>query len=506
MNMKRLIPCFLLTGTLLLGSCENGQMTDMEGQGTELPDSKYPLDFTAVQTAPERTPQTRVSENTDGMSSKWDGGEVINVQIAGGNPGTYTLDVSGKPTAQNPCYWQNTQPATINAWYSNISGQSTETDAGRTVSLSDQSNGLAYVLKATADNVNYKSGSIELKFHHQLAKVRVKLGGSRADKVGSVWVNNYTSCTVTNGDVSADNKDKNYIQMRRNGEYYEANLVPMQAITASDFIRLNDDTQATVSNITQLEAGNVYTITINVKSAAIPDGETLTEAGTYTMQGSYNKGITINGNGITVILNGVNVSTDNIGINIKSGSPTIQVSGASNTITSSKSAGIYVAPGSTVTIKGDSRNDKLTVKGGNGSPGIGGCETGYTDAESCGNIEITKVQIVAYGSIDGLAGVAPGIGGAGNASCGTITIDNATVYAYGVNDFDYSSPAIGGGYNMLGYKGSFGTITIRNGSEVNVKRGYQTSDYIGYSGGPNNPSTGTIIATIDGTSTVTKLN
>ena len=291
MNIKRLIPCFLLIGSLLFGSCENEQITDMEKPGTELPDGKYPLTFTAVQTAPIATPQTRVSENTDGMSSKWDGGEVIKVQIADGKTGTYTLDDTGKTTAQTPCYWQNTQSATINAWYSNITGQNTDDE---TVDLNNQQNGLAYVLKAgtTAD---YKTSNLELKFQHQLAKVRVKLTGDKANDVTNVHVNNYTSCTVTNGNVTGGSTG--YIPMRKNGEYYEANVVPMETITANDFIRLNDDTKASINGITQLEAGSVYTINIEVsKSELEPDElpDIITE-GEYTISGTGTKTITING-------------------------------------------------------------------------------------------------------------------------------------------------------------------------------------------------------------------
>ena len=70
------------------------------------------------------------------------------------------------------------------------------------------------------------------------------------------------------------------------------------------------------------------------------------EPGTYTMQGTYTQGITIQGDGITVVMDGATVSTSGIGINVQSDA-TIQVQGAGNTITSG-SAGIYVAEGSTV--------------------------------------------------------------------------------------------------------------------------------------------------------------
>ena len=99
--------------------------------------------------------------------------------------------------------------------------------------------------------------------------------------------------------------------------------------------------------------------------------------------------------------------------------------------------------------------------------------------------------------------------GAGSASCGTITIDDATVYSYGIEAFPIgSSSAIGGGFDILENKGSFGAITIRNNSEVYVQRGDSYSDYIGNSGTMYDPATATdgIGATVDETSKVTKLN
>ena len=103
--------------------------------------------------------------------------------------------------------------------------------------------------------------------------------------------------------------------------------------------------------------------------------------------------------------------------------------------------------------------------------------------------------------------VAPGIGGAGCGSCGDVTINDATVYAYGVEATPhFTSSAIGSGISFRDTRGTFGTITIQNGSEVYVQRGNSYSDYIGYSGQRGDSATGAVIATIDATSTVTKLN
>lgn len=428
MNMKRLIPCFLIAGITFFSACEKGQMADMEKQGAELPEGKYPLTFTAVQAAPEGTPQTRVSENTDGMSSHWDGGEVINVQIADGKAGTYTLDEKGKTTAQTPCYWQNTDKATINAWYSNISEQNTETNTDKIVSLSNQSKGLAYVLKATVNDVSYNSQDIELKFRHQLAKVRVNLTGEKANGVTSVQVNNYTSCTVTNGNVSG--KDEGYIQMPKNKDCYEASLVPMNNITANDFIRLNGNTQATINNITELKAGNVYTIEIDVKPAGptpITPGETITE-GEYIMTGTFTEGVTLNGDNINLIVEEANC-TATTAIHVKGGTPTITVKGINNSFTCNNTP-ILLDPGANVIIKGSTSNledSKLTIRTStDNAAGIGSASQ-----STCGDISIAYITLDVYGGTGTYGGAAIGTNGSFGSSCGNITIENSVVYAKG---------------------------------------------------------------------------
>ena len=82
--------------------------------------------------------------------------------------------------------------------------------------------------------------------------------------------------------------------------------------------------------------------------------------------------------------------------------------------------------------------------------------------------------------------VAPGIGSAGNATCGTITIDDATVYAYGgTSTFQYA-PGIGCGYPDEGLPTSIPTVIIKNQSTVHAYRGGNNTDYIGWSGDYNN--------------------
>ena len=113
----------------------------------------------------------------------------------------------------------------------------------------------------------------------------------------------------------------------------------------------------------------------------------------------------------------------------------------------------------------------------------------------------------AYGFFHSNSSLSPGIGGAQDGKCGDITIDDATVYAYGYYGFQHGCPGIGSGYHYLrNQMGTHGTITIKNGSDVYVQRGRDYSDYIGYSGTVDNPASGGIVADVDETSTITKLN
>ena len=148
-------------------------------------------------------------------------------------------------------------------------------------------------------------------------------------------------------------------------------------------------------------------------------------------------------------------------------------------MTSGNGAGIYVAENNTVTITGDSRDDKLTVSGGKGASGIGGYLT-YNTYANCGNISLRHITLTASGSNTSIK-VAPGIGSAGNATCGTITIDDAAVYAHGgTSDYQYA-PGIGCGFPDLGSPTSIPTVIIKNQSVVHVYRGGNNTDYIGWS-------------------------
>ncbi len=231
------------------------------------------------------------------------------------------------------------------------------------------------------------------------------------------------------------------------------------------------------------------TFTEEVDLSRLTSIKKISDDGIYYFYNSGSYGIRVQSGNPTIYLDKatISVTVDNA-IDILDANPIIHVIG-NNTVqnispasSDNAGSGIFVKDGSTVTITGNSRNDKLTVRGANGGSGIGG--------SGRGDILIKNVRVDAYGSYDSSRNFAPGIGGAANASCGTITIDNATVYAYGTysdDDGDYSGSAIGCGVhndskNNRKDDGSFEKITIRNNSKVHAKRGGGYSMYIGYSG------------------------
>ena len=476
MKKYRLFSAISLMAVLLFSACSQDELGE---QGTMLPEGEYPLQIGGVSIAAEASeqPWTRVTESTDGQSSvwDWDGSEQIGVQLDD-ETSVYTLNAGQTLSSSNPLYWTNTAPATITAWY--------PTD--ETVNIGDQTNGLAYVMHASVPNAQYNQ-SINLDFKHQLAKVRVVLSGTQAFDVTKVEVYNYTQCTHTQGTVSAQDSDKGWIAMRQvDATTYEANVVPGN-ITFTNFIRINDQI-ATINNgfPTTLQAATMYSIDLTVGEHVLEDGAELNDAGTYYMAGTYAQGITISGEGITVVLDDATLNTSGIGIDVQSDA-TIQVSGANNTITSG-SAGIYVAEGSTVTITGSDRDGQLTVKGGENAAGIGGYTISSNNTVACGNITISNVTVTSYGSCNWSMGdgdMSPGIGSAGRAACGTITIDNATVHAYGAGDVDVAAtPAIGCGIpgTLAPFSESIPKVIIKSNSEVHAHRGgvIGDTDYIGW--------------------------
>ncbi len=472
-----------LMAALLLSSCSQEELGE---QGMALPEGEYPLQIGSVTLTAEvsEQPWTRVVESTDGMSSVWEGDEQIGVQIGRGQPGIYTVQADGNVVAENPVYWTSTAPTYVTAWY----------PTNETVDLSNQSNGLAYVLGATQDPVTYEQ-SVTLNFTHKLAKVRVVLNGTQAGQVESVEIYGITACNHLRGSLEYEASNTGWIKMKKqtfadDTECWEANVAPGVTIDLANFIRLNGTT--VVKDLggipTMLNAATMYTVNLTV-------GDPVTEitadncnniSGTdnYIVRDNFGQTITVTGGSPTIYLENANI---NVGsgnaINIIDGNPTIHVQGTSS-ISSGDGAGIYLAPNNAVTITGDSRDDQLTVTGGTNVCAIGGYMNNYSGVP-CGDINISTVTIVAY---PGNGATQPGIGGIG-ADCGRITITDAKVTAYGMSGYDCNAPAIGTGMDY-GPSGTIPTITISDNSEIHAHRGLwsgrpSTADYIGNVGEPS---------------------
>ena len=257
---------------ILFTACTQDELAE---QGNTLPDGEYPLQIGSVNITAEASeePWTRVSEKPDGSGSVWQPDDAITVSL-NGETATYTYDGSAW-TSDTPLYWKNTQTAEVTAWYPATDG---------IVNLSNQDrNGLTYVLRGTGMG-NHQS-PVTLKFEHQLAKVRVVLSGTQAEKVTGVEVFGSTTSTHNEGSPTAGTTHT---------KCWEANVVP-GAITLSNFIRLNGTTVVTdlTGLPTTLEEGTMYTVNITVGEPVLQDGTTITEAGIYNMQGTYTQGITI---------------------------------------------------------------------------------------------------------------------------------------------------------------------------------------------------------------------
>ena len=447
---------------LLLSACSQDELAE---NSTALPEGEYPLQIGSVTLTAEvsEQPWTRVSKNpTDGMSSVWTHDDKIGVRIGDSEEtGIYVMNVDAEGrvvgvTPEKAVYWKDKQPVTITAWY----------PLDEELDFTHQDQGLTYLLKATG-NGNYQSTPINLNFTHKLAKVRVKLEGTKADEVTAVTVRSYPTSTHSHGTLDSQDRSltPQYVPMREatyNGvKYWEANLRPGYLDANNSFQVANADgvrVQVTQDRV-DIKAGHVHTVTIRVGEAK-PVTTDISDDGTYIVSETRTEPVNITGGSPTIYLKDANINvSDGPAINITSGSPTIHVFGGSNSITSSNSAGIYVAEGCTVTIQGSSRKDDvLKATAGEDGAGIGGYGY-YESTSSCGNIVIKNVTVYAYSDKD--IDCTPGIGS--NENCGSITIDNSTVYAYGTAQNLNYAPAIGSCQSLP-------SITISN-SEIFAYRG-----------------------------------
>lgn len=436
---KNILSGMIFGATLLLfAACTQDELTN--GADT-LPEGMYPLDISSVTLGAEVSsqpwgadaPQTRVSESEedDRNSSKWDGGEVITVQLGDNKATTTTYEVKTNGTLEltgNQLYWAKREDK-VTAWY----------PENGTIPLSNQSGGLAYVLQATAEKAAYDK-PVALNFSHQLAKIRVKLAGEKTGSVNDVKIESYTSCTNTNGTVSTDGASVGEITMYHVGgtNTYEANVVPEKAI---ERFKVNGGEWVYLSTPVNPLKGQVHEITINVKQATLKpiDGKFTVNGGNVLIKDhTGNEPIVVNGNA-TITLNNVQLTTENTAMEINNGATvTLNVVGTNNSLTSTNGSGIGAHENCNITIKGNGTgNSKLTVSSGEGhNVGVGFITVAGTATYNYGDIEISDVTLSVTASTGGggTAGAAIGVTGsvagwANRINCGNITINNSNITA-----------------------------------------------------------------------------
>lgn len=292
MKKRHSIHVILAAAALLLATAACTK--DGPADGTRLPYGEYPLEIAAVtlsveggEAQPWGTPQTRVSEITDGNSSKFDADDKFAVQIDGKDEvGTYAVQDNNTVKAETPLYWSDTGEHTVTAWYPATGG---------TLDLSDQSQSLAYLLYGTGSG-NYQT-QVTLNFTHALAKVRVTPTDDALGEVQSLQLYTYTQCTYEKGTV-VQGSQEGWIEMKKceyteNGATitcWEANVVPGYTITK---LRANGTEERNLSAAITPEAGKFYNITLNKDKGYTDDGQ-----GNYTVtsaEGLMNVAELVNG-------------------------------------------------------------------------------------------------------------------------------------------------------------------------------------------------------------------
>ena len=362
-------------------ACTQDELTD----DTRLPEGQYPLQIAAVtlsveggEAQPWGAPQTRVSETEDGMGSKWDGNEEIDVQIEGSTEtATYIVQANGTVSSDAPLYWSDRNTHTVTAWYSATDG---------TLDLSDQTDGLAYLLHGTGRG-NFQN-PVKLIFTHSLAKVRVTPSNDIAKgEVTSLKLYTYTQCTHNQGN-DVQGATLGWIEMKEceyNGvTCWEANVVPGYGITK---LQANGTDERELSATITPEAGSFYNITLNKDKG-------------YTDEGNGNYTVTT-AKGLKAVADIANNS--NLGINITLDKD-INLTGTTWTPIGIDNKNQYTGTfnGGNHTISG------LTVTGSDQYAGL----FGYIGKDgTVKNVKLEKVQITSddqYAYVGGVAGYSRG--------------------------------------------------------------------------------------------------
>ncbi|WP_337521601.1 fimbrillin family protein [Segatella sp.] len=444
------------------------------------------------------------TKETDQMN--FNGGDAITISTEGQASVNYILkDGTWGPETSGQFLKWSSELMTFTARYPKGSGD---------FIVPTNQNGIAEIASAdymTATTVYDKipdDRKVNFAFDRQMARVVITIAGFNnefSDKasVSEMYVTSKERIAKDGSAVTATSDIIPYSQSRygKKGSIYYALVAPNTA-TNYEFIKLrvkyeSDVKSLTVKNPVALEAGKSYNFNLTIGKNGVSLGTVSVEdwGNTGTISGGeasidlidLSKGninitsdgyyvittngvttantITINSNATVQLKNAV-ISADGIGIDVKSGSPTIIVSGTENSVTSTTATAINVCDGATLTIKGkNGTNDKLTAKGGsistyNESPSTAGAGIGSSDG---GNIVIENVSIDATGGT-GNQTVTPyhsggaGIGSSSSAHCGDITISNAVITATGGE----GAPGIGMGAGKSVSAPRMGNINIKS--------------------------------------------
>lgn len=455
---------------------------------------------------------------TEAEQKKFNEGDAITISTEGQTSVNYILkDGTWGPETSGQFLKWSSELMTFTARYPKGSGD---------FIVPTNQNGIAEIASAdymTATTVYDKipdDRKVNFAFDRQMARVVITIAGFNnefSDKasVSEMYVTSKERIAKDGSAVTATSDIIPYSQSRygKKGSIYYALVAPNTA-TNYEFIKLtvkksDDIKDLTVKNPVALEAGKSYNFNLTIgkdgvslgtvsvedwgNTGTISGGEAvlvtldlsneninITDDGYYviTTNGKTTANtITISGNATVQLKNAI-ISTSDIGIDVKSGSPTIIVSGTENSVTSTTATAINVCDGATLTIKGKNGTiDKLTAKGGsistyNESPSTAGAGIGSSDG---GNIVIENVSIDATGGT-GNQTVTPyysggaGIGSSSSAHCGDITISNAVITATG----GMGAPGIGMGAGKSASAPRMGNINIKS-STITATGGLRAS-------------------------------
>lgn len=457
------------------------------------------------------------TKETDQMN--FNGGDAITISTEGQASVNYILkDGTWGPETSGQFLKWSSELMTFTARYPKGSGD---------FIVPTNQNGIAEIASAdymTATTVYDKipdDRKVNFAFNRQMARVVITIAGFNnefSDKasVSEMYVTSKERIAKDGSAVTATSDIIPYSQSRygKKGSIYYALVAPNTA-TNYEFIKLrvkyeSDVKSLTVKNPVALEAGKSYNFNLTIGKNGVSLGTVSVEdwGNTGTISGGeasidlidLSKGninitsdgyyvittngvttantITINSNATVQLKNAV-ISADGIGIDVKSGSPTIIVSGTENSVTSTTATAINVCDGATLTIKGKNGTiDKLTAKGGsistttNESSSTAGAGIGSSDG---GNIVIENVSIDATGGT-GNQTVTPyysggaGIGSSSSAHCGDITWQNAVITATG----GMGAPGIGMGAGKSASAPRMGNINIKS-STITATGGLRAS-------------------------------